>query len=805
MKIPFSLLRQCIHLSKSHEEVAHALISLGIEVDAVTNIPQARGCITAHIKEVISHPDANSLRIATVNTGDADVQVICGASNCEKGMIVAFAPIGSIICDNSTPPLTLKKAKLRGIESFGMLLGEKEIGLIETVDGIISMPKDTPIGIDITPLLSKNAVFEVSLTPNLGHCFSALGIARELSAYFNTPFHAPEINSESVNFEITNPHKFSISVASEHCQEYIAVKLKDVNNAHSPKWLKHAVILTGKEPSNLIEDTLHYVLMLFGIPLYAFGGDAFASSINVALSDGNDTWEETGKSPLPLTTSDTIIVSKTETTSRVLSIAGIVSCETIKDNDVQDIWLHAGIFSQEAIARTSRRLKIRSDASSRNEKGIDPNLLTTALNAAISVLIHYSEQATVYYADYVRRGIPSKKEIICNHSYIERILGMSVPKESVLDFLNRGCFRVDTSDDEYKVTPPTWRNDINYDIDIVEEIGRLHGYDSLTTDIPNIPNIVKEPSQELLHIKKIKKTLLDCGLSEWVTCNLSNIPQFTKYMHKDIENYECISMMKAKSIDQSVLRPLIMPTLLDSLEKNITNGQSDICVFEIGTIHSIKEGIHTESLSLCIAMTGNKESKHFSKQDTVIDFYDIKGVVEKLLLTLYGHRPQIKKDDLHKRLHPGITGTIYCEKNIVGTIGRIHPITEKEMNARSPIFVAEIDVSKLTQFKLHTHSMTPLPKYPGSSRDMTLQVAKETTIDDIISKISNLKPQFLEKIDVIDTFRKPLEDVSNITIRLFYRSPLGTLENEKIDTIQNNIIKVMEKWTQRQLLKAEKD
>jgi phenylalanyl-tRNA synthetase beta chain len=771
MKIPISWLKQYVNFQLSPREVAEKLTLLGIEVEGITDTALTfEGVVVAKVVSAEAHPNADRLRVARVNDGAQEYQVVCGADNCRAGITVAFAPIGAKLTDQEGKPWKIKKSKIRDVESQGMLCSETELGLAATSPGIIELPTDWSLGANLASFYS-NPILEISLTPNLGHCMSMLGIARELAASLNTVAKRP-------HFSLQTEGKSSLSIEIKEpdlCPFYTCRLIRNVRIGPSPEWLVQRLKSASLRPINNIIDVTNFVMLELGQPLHAFDADTIDQKKIVVASTPSATSFRTLDEKEREVPPRTLLICDGE---KPVAIAGIMGGNaSMASEKTQNILLEAALFAPAAIRKASRLLDLKTDASHRFDKGIDPQLVTFALDRASALI---QEIAGGVAEPAISQGsLPARKKIPLRVERINALLGTELSQNEISLLL--GLLEM-TVLSPYTVEIPSYRNDLNTEIDLVEEVARLFGYNNL-------------PKKHSLHIsspltdtplylfeQEMRASLLKEGLQECITCDLIS-PHLAQLTAEKAEPTP-IAVLHPRSVDQSILRISLMPGLLQVAKTNFNHQTRDLALFEIGRIHFKEGDAFQEQVCAAILLSGKSSPYHFDPKPRPFDFFDLKGMVENLLSLKVSFEPS----HLHT-LHPGRQSKVMVGPLHLGVIGQIHPNLAHALDLDGALLFAEINLNDLMSLKKGDKKSTPLAPFPGSERDWTLSLKNETPVAAVIKAIESARSPLLEGFFLLDLY--PKEGSKNVTFRFTYRDAQKTIDLETVEREHQKLTQVV--------------
>jgi phenylalanyl-tRNA synthetase beta chain len=784
MKVPLSLLRKFVDVPLSPHEVARILTLLGIEVDKVIEAPLGfEGVVVGRVVQAAPHPDADRLRVATVTDGVHEVQVVCGAPNCRVGLTTAFARIGATLRDGEGKAWTIKKSRIRGVESHGMLCSMDELGLAKEAEGIIELAADLSLGTDLRSLYDE-PVLDVSLTPNLGHAFSLLGIARELAAALKTTVKRPV-----VAFPHTEVRSLPVEVDdTDRCHRYCCRLVKGLKVGPSPAWLKHSLELAGMRSVNNVVDVVNFVMLELGQPLHAFdhakiqGGKIVVTSsspyTSISALDGKEY----------LIPEETLLICDK---AQPLAIAGIIGgASSAVSESTSDVLLESAIFAPSAIRKTSQRLSLKTEASMRFERGVDPLMTRTALDrAALLIQEIAGGEAAPGCTDIILREF-TPRVIPCRLEAINRLLGTTLSEGEVVSLLERLEMRVSP---HLHVHVPSYRGDLQTEVDIIEEVARLFGYNHIPRRVPKYVHSPIPHTPMALFERQVRALLLGSGLQECITCDLLSPEKVNATREKSLPETAIIPVLHPRSVDQSVLRCSLLPGLLDTVRHNRNLGTPTLHLFEVGRIH-FKEGeAFKEPPAAAILLTGNRTPHSINPKTQTVDFFDLKGIIETFLQALpLSKAPLFEPSHLHT-LHPWRQLKIKFGNVIVGAFGEIHPHTLHQFDLTEPVLFAELNLHDLIPFTKGEKKFHPLPMYPSSERDWTVTLKEDTSVGSIEAAIRSVSSSLLESFFLLDLYTDPKADHPrrSITFRFIYRSPSGTVSTEQVEKEHLHLIQTV--------------
>ncbi|ALS23521.1 phenylalanine--tRNA ligase subunit beta [Paenibacillus naphthalenovorans] len=807
MKVSYEWLSQYVDISgNTAAELAEKLTRSGIEVDIVENRNKGvEKVVVGFVKSREKHPDADKLSVCIVDAGQGeDLQIVCGAKNVAAGQKVPVALIGAKLPGG----LSIKRSKLRGVESQGMICSAKELGLNDKLlpkeiqEGILVLPEDTEVGASILDVLALNdEVMDLDLTPNRSDCLSMLGTAYEIGAILGREVKLPDAESglRKNTSGIKAEDKISVEIsAKDLCSHYAARLIEGVRIGKSPLWLQNRLMAAGIRPINNIVDITNYVMLEFGQPLHAFDADKLANGhIDVRLArEGEklvtlDDVERTLEPHMLLITDGT----------KPVAIAGVMGGANSEVTEgTTRIVLESAKFDGGSVRKTSRQLGLRSEASLRFEKEVNPEAVIPALNRAASLI---AELAGGQVASGVVEAVsgehrPVKIEITVGR--INSYLGTELSAEEVKAIFGRLNFAVEPLDrDGFRVHVPSRRGDITRAVDLIEEVARLHGYDHIPTTLMNVVTTPGALTREQ-SIRRVVRTLLtNSGLHEAITYSFTHPEQIHSFpgAHRETKP---VALAMPMSEERSVLRTSLVPHLLDVAAYNRNRNINDVAVFEIGRVFLSDEEtlsrLPEEKLMLAILLTGKRSDVHWTGKPGDVDFYDLKGIFEGLVqyLGIEGVRYVAAGPE---GFHPGRCAQVEVERDgvrkIIGTLGQLHPALQQQKDL-ADTYVLEVEMDALTELAGERFTYDPLPRYPAIIRDMALVVDRGVAVGDLLDKARETAGSLLESIQVFDVYtgERLGADKKSVAISLVYRTPDRTLTDNEVSELHGRVVAELE-------------
>lgn len=764
-------------------DLAEAMTNVGNEYDSAEPLINCTNLITGEVIDCIPHPDSDHLHCCKVNVGNEILDIVCGAPNVRKGLKVIVALPGAKL-----PGGEIKKGKIRGCESNGMLCSKAELGLDNKFlvdadrDGIHELPLDTKIGIDPLEVLNlKDEVIDFELTSNRGDLLSILGMAYEVGAIYSKKVKTIDTSYHSNNDDINN--QFKVKIATQDCKLFLAKKVKNLTIKESPDFIKSRLIASGIRPINNVVDISNYVMLETGQPLHFYDADRLGDTIIVRNAQESEKLTTLDNQERTLSSNDIVIADN----NKAIGLAGVMGgLSTEVEADTKNIIIESAIFDAIKIRKTSKKI-LRSEASNRFEKGLDPKRTYMAIERSCNLLEKYADAEIV-------GGLVEQKDLTIEDTTInitiekiKSVLGIEISKEEVISIFERLGFIVEDNDSSLKVTVPTRRLDIKIVEDLIEEVGRIHGMDKIEGKMP-ILSVIKGHYDYTK--RSIKHKLADLGLNETMSYTL--IPQDKVNMF-NINKITPISLNDPMSEDRNTLRYSLLYSLLDIYNYNKARNNSNISIFEMGKGFYKENDEYKEDLKLAILMSGDYK---LAINNEKVDFYYLKGIMEELLYFLgYGNRYSlIIKESIPKELHPGQSAIINVDGQDIGIIGKLHPQVNKD-----DIYVMEINLTMLLSTKTRKMNYKEISKFPSVVKDVAFIIDDNKTSAEIEKVIKQAGGKMLEKINVFDIYPNIEEGKKSIAYKLTFSNSNKTLSDEEVMQVFDKIIKEVETKTKSKL------
>ena len=782
MLVPLKWLRDYVDIDIDTQEFADMMTMTGSKVEKVDFFgKETNGVEVCKILEIEQHPDADRLKVTKVEVANGEIlQIVTNATNIKVGDYVPVARIGAVLPGD----FKIKKGKLRGVLSEGMFCGAEELTIPSAFvedhkkDGIYILDHQDSfeLGMDVRDVLGINdALIEFEITSNRPDCRSIIGIAREAAVTLGKELKYPEIKVNGSDEEMS----FEIDIQTDFCKRYCGRVVKDVKVGPSPYWMQRKLIEAGMRPISNIVDITNYVMLELGQPLHAFDLDDIKyNKMTVKMAEEGEKFTTLDGVERTLT-SDMLVIGNQDKT---LDLAGIMGGENseIKDTTTS-IFIEGASFAKENIRATSKKLGLRTEASSRFEKGIDINLTEAAVNRACQ-LIEELGCGTVLNGmlDYY----PQKEEVqkvTVNPVRINKLLGVNVPMDQFINILESLEFKCNlVSSEVLELEVPTFRLDITEDADILEEIARIYGYDNIPAANleGNATAGVKTDKQKF--IDNVKANSIACGLNEILTYSFVSPRGVDKInLCADDEKRNFVKIMNPLGEETSVMRTTLIPNMLDVISTNISHKVEEVSAFECGNTFTPQEGLPVESKKYCVGMYGKE-----------VDFFVLKGVVESVLNNVGLKGYEIEPETTNLTFHPGRCAKIVYNNIYIGTFGELHPDVIENYNLGQRVYVAEIDIDTVFENITLTKSYNPLPKYPSTSRDIALIVKDEVFVKQIEDIIKSNGEDLVESYKLFDVYKGAQIEKGHksIAYSITYRSKDKTLTDEDVAKVHEKIL-----------------
>lgn len=811
MNVSYRWLNEYIDLDGvSPQELAERLTRGGIEVASVKPRNEGvSGVVVGLVKTCEKHPNADRLRVCTVDAGqENELQIVCGAPNVAAGQKVPVALVGARLPGD----VRIQRAKLRGVESQGMICSARELGLNEKLlpkalqEGILVLPDDAEIGADAAELLGLNdTVLELELTPNRADCLSMLGVAYEAAALTGRPVRLPDTAVETAPEKIGD--RLSVSIAARDlCAHYAARLIRGVRIGPSPQWLQNRLMASGIRPINNVVDVTNYVMLEFGQPLHAFDAAKVSGGrIEVRRARAGETLTTLDGQERKLD-GDMLVIADAEKPIALAGVMGGANSE-VTDETV-DIILESARFDPGSIRRTSRRLGLRSEASLRFEKGVDPGRVRAALDRAAGLIARLAGGRVAEGVAEEVVDMPGPRLVELTLDRINGLLGTSLDVLEVTTILSRLQFEFETaSDRSWRVRVPTRRGDIALDVDLVEEVARLHGYDRIPATPIEGPTTAGGLTRPQAIRREIRRFLTHAGLHETISYAITSAERAALF--PDLAaGARPIRLAMPMSEERSTLRTVLLPSLLEAAAYNRSRKNQDLALFEIGNVYHTGETELTrlpeEKARLALLLSGRRRQADWNQAAEPYDFYDAKGLLEALFERLGLSASVAFRAAAPAHFHPGRTAAIELRTgqgaSVIGYVGQLHPDLQREWEL-ADTFVAEIELAPLYEHADPRISFRPLPRFPAVERDLAVVVDRNVPGAELTAVVSAAAGDLLESVRLFDVYTGDRigPGKKSVALALVYRHPDRTLTDEEVAEAQARVLAALEQTFGAQL------
>ncbi|NLM16697.1 MAG: phenylalanine--tRNA ligase subunit beta [Candidatus Riflebacteria bacterium] len=792
MKILLSWLKDYIDIDETPEKIAEALTMAGLEVEEI--IEPGKNLQNIVVGKILSkdpHPNADKLTVCKVDINKGEpLQIVCGASNMKAGDKVPVATIGTKMPDG----FMIAPAKIRSVESYGMMCSKKELGLAEDHSGLYILPEDSKVGEEIAKTLQLNEViFDINITPDRGDALSHLGVARDLSAIFNLPLKRDTLGDASGEGNILDEVKIEIQ-NNELCPRYSARLIKDVQVGESPEWLKHRLTQVGLRPLNNIVDITNYIMYDIGHPMHAFDFDKISGN-KIIVKAAKEGEKFTTLDGIERTLSNSMIVIADE--QKTLALGGVMGgLESSVTEETKTVLLEGACFNEVAVRKTAKALSLPSDSSARFERGVNIDNTVISLNEAVKLMKSFCKCTPVQgIADAYNMPVPLR-QIRVSVKNVNRLIGINLSAERIETYLLRLKLEISKDEDGLIVSVPPYRHDLQQEADIIEEVARIYGYDNIPETLPEIRTTVVPQEKDALLADKIKNYLVSCGFHETIT--YSFIPEKTPdcFLSK-----RPIAIKNALSEEMKLMRTNLVPSMFEAIKRNMLNDEKNLKFFEVGKAYLPSDSNQiTEPLRLCIGLAGAKNHLNWKDSKSEYDFHDLKGLIENIG-AICGVKFWITGGETASMYHPSKQAEIRAGKHVVGTFGVIHPslITNKKVSKN--ILIAEIDLTAISKENPAKIKIKEISEFPSVDRDLAITVPDNIEHKDILKTLKADAGNLLETCDLFDVYSgKGIEPGhKSLAYSLRFRDKTKTLTDEAINPIMERIIKSLEQKYQAKL------
>ena len=788
MNVTLNWLKTYIDFEFSPSELADRLTMLGVEVESVKQLgAELEGVIVGSVTSIRPHPNADKLVLCQVDTGGTEeLQIVCGAPNVREGM---FAPVATI---GATLPagFTIKRAKLRGETSQGMLCSEKELGLSDDAAGLMELSTDTPLGAPLSEALGlDDTVFELEITPNRPDCLSLIGVAREIRAETGNPLKLPTVDLKENGINVRDLTSVSID-APDLCPRYAARVIQGVKVAESPAWLQQRLESVGIGVINNIVDVTNFVLMEYGQPLHAFDYDKLTENRIVVRRATNDeqitTLDEVERELTP----DMLVIADAE---KPVALAGIMGgYDSEITGTTCDVLLESAYFNPSSVRATAKALGISTEASYRFERGADPGVVLTALDRAAQLIAELTGGTICAGTVDVYPGQQPLTQVQLRPERVNFVLGTTLEAAEMGQILNRLGFDVDATGEVYQVAVPTFRSDVTREIDLIEEIARVYGYDNIPTTLPKGDIPVPAPNPKAEVHKRIKHFLLSSGMIEAVNYSFCAPTCFDRIrLNPDDPLRNTLQLRNPLSPEMSVLRTTLTPGLLANAQHNRNHQIDTIALFEIGSVF-VHDGEEKEPERVAGVLAGQIGEGVYSNPHRSPDFFDIKGLVEGMLEVCGIVGWTLQKTDI-PTFHPGRNAEVLLGDRRIGVFGEVHPEVIENYDLPYKAYLFDCDLEGLADVATFAKRFEPISIYPKVARDLAIVVDKRILSDMPTKLIYTTGGGSVDSVRLFDVYEgeQVPEGKKSLAYTITYHSATETLTDKAVNALHDEVVKCL--------------
>ena len=792
MLVSYNWLKQYTNVEDNANALAEKITRGGIEVEGVEYLAEEiSNVVVGYVVSKEKHPDAEKLNVCQVNVGEEEnLQIVCGAPNVDAGQYVIVAKVGAKL-----PGIKIKKAKLRGVESQGMICSLAELGLSKSVvpknyqEGIYVFETEQELGSDVVEVLGLNDyILDLSITPNRADALSMRGLTYELGALYNNKVNFNDVEKEE-NYEATS---LQVAVESDSCRNYVGQIVKNVEVKSSPLWLQTRLMNSGIRPINNIVDITNYVLLEFGQPMHAFDKDLVGDRIVVRDAKEGEVLETLDGEERKLQATDLVITDGT----RAIALGGVMGGKNTEvSEETKNIILESAYFNPTSVRRTSATHGLRSDSSARFEKGIDPNMQKAALARAVELILELCPNAVVESSV----GVVNKEEekvVEITTSYINNYLGITLSTEEIAAILEGLSFTVEVTGENLVVKVPTRRPDISIKQDLVEEVIRIYGYDNLASTLPKFSKTTKGGltySQRM--VRDLRAVYASLGFNDTINYSLVSEEEATEYT---LEDHHKVRLLMPMTETHSTLRQSLVPGLLNTVQYNVARKQKDLKLLEIGRVFfgSGDDNIQPkETLYLSAALTGEERATKWLKESSSLDFFAAKGYLEVVFERLGLDEKVTYRKSTLEGMHPGRFAEVYLGEKRIGFIGEVHPRVADKLGLNTT-YVFEINLDEVISESKVKPKYEEVTKYPEITRDIAMLVDVKDEYQNIYNVIESVNSKLITKVELFDLYvgAELLVGKKSLALTITYSDKQKTLTDEEVTAVHDKVLSALTEY-----------
>lgn len=796
MIVTYNWLKEFVDFDFSSDDLAHRLTMAGLEVDAMEKLGEGLdSVIVARLLAVDRHPDAERLTLCQVDTGNGTVQVVCGATNHRAGDLVALAQVGSVLPGD----FKIKKSKIRGVESMGMLCSEKELGLADESAGIMILPAGLALGQPIFAALGlKDTRFELGLTPNRPDCLSVVGVAREVAAMAGNPLRLPASQVSEEGPAIAGQTSITVEEPGL-CPRYAARLIRGVTIGPSPDWLVRRLEAVGMRSINNVVDVTNYVLMELGHPLHAFDFRLLRGGrIIVKRAGKGEMFTTLDGQSRPLDDRDLVICDA----EGPVALAGIMGGENSEiQPDTVDILLESAYFNPTTIRRSSKRLGLHTESSHRFERGADVNMAPIALDRAASLILEVAGGTAAKGRIDVYPHTLAERRLAISARKTADILGLEIDILEIRRLLQSIGLTAELAENQQGVlyvSVPAFRPDLEREIDLIEEVARLNGYDRIPVTMPAGRIVCHRSASLQRQARQMRDSMVAAGFSEVINYSFTTPTAWDKVvLPADDPRRETVKILNPLTEEQSVMRTMLAPSLLETVSRNLAYRSRDLRLFELRPVFLPQTGeeLPQERLRLAAAICGRRAPEGWAQGNDTVDFFDLKGVLEGLLDRFRLDRIDWNAAQSEPYLHPGKSCTLTAGQLVLGTIGEVHPTVLHNFDIDCPVYLLELDLQAFFAATGAQRSFCAPSRYPDVYRDTALLLDEAVTARQVLDVLDRVKAKEIEDVVLFDLYRGQgiPAGKKSLAIRVRYRSAEKTLTDEETGVIHSRIVEMLRK------------
>ncbi len=782
MKVSLNWIRDYVEIRMGLKELTHLLTMAGLEVEGATSVGEGlEKVVVAEIQSIRRHPNADRLSLVEAKTDRETLSIVCGATNIKEGQKVPLALVGARLPNG----VEIKRSKIRGVTSDGMLCSETELGLGRDASGIMILPGSVPLGMELGEAIGlKDTVLEISITPNRPDCLCVIGVAREIAALTHQRVKYPASSLAHRGEEIH--HKTSVTILDQDlCPRYVARMIEDVKIGPAPRWMSNRLERVGIRSINNVVDVTNYVMMEYGQPLHAFDFELLEGGRIVVrrAKEGEEFITLDGvKRTLD---GEMLMICDAAKPVAIAGVMGGLNSE-IQEN-TKRVLLESAYFNPVGIRITSKKLGLETEAAYRFGRGIDYGGCLAAANRATQLIQELTGGRVVEGAVDAYPAPIHSSPIRLSVEKVRQILGTGVSAAQARRYLEALELEIrETDGDVLWVSPPSFRGDLEREIDLIEEVARLDGYEKIPLTLPKGPPSPEEKSKETVVERKTADTLVYHGYHELITYSFTTPASWDRIgLPSDDPRRQHLRILNPLTEDLSVMRTTLVPGLMEAARYNVSRRIFNLKLFELRKVFLPQEGEKLPKEVKCLSglAMGFDRDPHWAVSPRRVDFYDIKGCIEDLFDNLQIKGATFGKAGDIPYLHPGKASRIVLDQEVLGVLGEVHPQVLGHYEVQGPVYLFELDFSKMVKWAEEGKRFQPLPKFPAIYRDLSVVVGKDLEVERVMEAIRSFRQPFAEEVTVFDIYQGPPipEGKKGVSYRIRYQANDRTLTDEEVN------------------------